>query len=160
MLASWAACSMACPAWCRPARASPSTVSAPPILAGGLLTIGLALAAVSVAHSFPAFAVIAAIAGAGNSVFHPADFALLNASVRHERLGRAFSIHGLGGSLGWAAAPVMYFLNALLGWVGAAVIGALPGIVLSILVLAHRPALVDHRLTARAPAAQHGQGSL
>ena len=39
-----------------------------PILAGGLLTIGLALAAVSVAHSFPAFAAIAAIAGAGNSV--------------------------------------------------------------------------------------------
>ena len=131
-----------------------------PILAGGLLIVGLALAAVSVAHSFPAFAAIAAIAGAGNSVFHPADFALLNASVRHDRLGRAFSIHGLGGSLGWAAAPVMYFLNALLGWVGAAVIGALPGIVLAILVLVHRRDLVDHRIKARAVAAEQGKASL
>ncbi len=127
-----------------------------PILAGGLLTIGLALAAVSVAHTFWAFAVIAAIAGAGNSVFHPADFALLNASVQQNRLGRAFSIHGLGGSLGWAAAPVMYFLNALFGWVGAAVIGALPGLVLSVLVFAHRRDLVDHRIKAHAAAAAGG----
>jgi MFS family permease len=126
-----------------------------PILAGGLLAIGLALAAVSVAHTFWAFALVAAIAGAGNSVFHPADFALLNASVRHDRLGRAFSIHGLGGSLGWAAAPVMYFLNALVGWVGAAVIGALPGVVLAVLVLTHRRNLVDHRIKAHA-AAQSG----
>ncbi len=107
-----------------------------PILAGGLLIIGLALAAISFAHSFPAFAAIAVIAGAGNSVFHPADFALLNASVNHKRLGRAFSIHGLGGSLGWRAAPVMYFLNDLFGWVGAAVLGALPGLVLAVLVFA------------------------
>jgi MFS family permease len=131
-----------------------------PILAGGLLAIGLALAAVSVAHTFWAFAVIAAIAGAGNSVFHPADFALLNASVRHDRLGRAFSIHGLGGSLGWAAAPVMYFLDALVGWVGAAMIGALPGIVLAILVVAHRRDLIDHRIKARAATTEHGRASV
>ena len=128
-----------------------------PILAGGLLTIGLSLAVVSFAHSFWAFAAIAVIAGAGNSVFHPADFALLNASVQHGRLGRAYSIHGLGGSLGWAAAPVMYFLNALFGWVGAAVLGALPGLVLSVLVFAHRRDLVDHRIKARAAAESAGQ---
>jgi MFS transporter, FSR family, fosmidomycin resistance protein len=131
-----------------------------PILAGGLMTVGLALASVSVAQSFWAFAAISVIAGAGNSVFHPADFALLNASVRQERLGRAFSIHGLGGSLGWAAAPVMFFLNALLGWVGTAVIGALPGIVLSLLVLTHRRELVDHRLKVHAAAATQPNSSL
>ena len=38
-----------------------------PILAGGLFTIGVALALISVAHSFWAFAAIAVIAGAGNS---------------------------------------------------------------------------------------------
>ena len=65
------------------------------------------------------------IAGLGNSVFHPADFALLNASVDQSRLGRAYSIHGVGGSLGWAAAPVMYFLDSMFGWVGAALIGAI-----------------------------------
>lgn len=127
-----------------------------PILAGGLFVVGLGLACVSVAHSFTGFACIAVIAGLGNSVFHPADFALLNASVNQNRLGRAFSIHGLGGSLGWAAAPVMYFLDSLFGWVGAALIGALPGLILSGLVLIHREQLVDHRVKVRAAAAQHG----
>ena len=98
------------------------------------VTIGVALALISVAHSFVGFAAIAVIAGLGNSVFHPADFALLNASVNPGRLGRAFSIHGVGGSLGWAAAPVMYFLDSMFGWVGAALIGAMPGLVLSVLV--------------------------
>ena len=70
-----------------------------PILAGGLAALGLSLGLVSMAHSFWAFAAIAVLGGAGNSVFHPADFAILNASVNQNRLGRAFSIHGLGGSL-------------------------------------------------------------
>lgn len=127
-----------------------------PILAGGLLVVGLGLACISFAHSFVGFACIAVIAGLGNSVFHPADFALLNSSVSQNRLGRAFSIHGLGGSLGWAAAPVMYFLDSLFGWVGAALIGALPGIVLSALVFIHREELVDHRVKVRAAAALPG----
>lgn len=127
-----------------------------PILAGGLFVVGCGLGLISFAHSFAAFAAIAVVAGLGNSVFHPADFALLNSSVTQSRLGRAYSIHGLGGSLGWAAAPVMYFLDSMFGWIGAALIGALPGIVLSFLVLIHRRELVDHRIKERAAAAQHG----
>lgn len=127
-----------------------------PILAGGLAVIGVALALVSFAHSFPAFAAIAVVAGLGNCVFHPADFALLNASVNQGRLGRAYSIHGVGGSLGWAAAPIMYFLDSMFGWVGAALIGATPGLVLAVLVWSQRETLIDHRVKARAVAAQHG----
>lgn len=127
-----------------------------PILAGGLAVVGLGLALISVAHSFAGFAAIAVVAGLGNSVFHPADFALLNSSVNQARLGRAFSIHGLGGSLGWAAAPVMYFLDSMFGWVGAALIGAMPGLILSVLVLLHRRELVDHRVKVRAAAALYG----
>ncbi len=130
-----------------------------PILAGGLAALGLTLGLIAVAHTFPALAVIAILGGLGNCVFHPADFALLNASVNQKRLGRAFSIHGLGGSLGWAAGPAMYFLDHLFGWVGAALIGAVPGLVLSILVIAHRTDLVDHRIKARAVAATHGEMS-
>lgn len=127
-----------------------------PILAGGLAALGLTLGLFSVAHSFVAFAAIAVLGGLGNCVFHPADFALLNASVNQNRLGRAFSIHGLGGSLGWAAGPAMYFLDHLFGWVGAALIGAIPGLVLSVMVLVHRTDLVDHRIKARATAAKEG----
>lgn len=121
-----------------------------PILAGGLATIGLALGSIALAHGFAHFAAIAVIAGLGNCVFHPADFALINASVDHTRLGRAYSIHGLGGSLGWAAGPVMYFLNGLFGWVGAALLGALPGLVLAALIWSRGSDLVDHRVKHRA----------
>ena len=127
-----------------------------PILAGGLFVVGCGLGLISFAHSFAAFAAIAVVAGLGNSVFHPADFALLNSSVTQSRLGRAYSIHGLGGSLGWAAAPIMYFLDSMFGWIGAALIGALPGIILSFLVLIHRRELIDHRIKERAAVAQHG----
>jgi MFS transporter, FSR family, fosmidomycin resistance protein len=131
-------------------------LGARPILAGGLAVIGCALALISVVHSFAGFAAIAVIGGLGNAVFHPADFALLNASVNHGRLGRAYSIHGVGGSLGWAAAPVMFFLDSMFGWVGAALIGALPGLIVSALVLIHRTELVDHRVKGRAAATERG----
>ena len=65
-----------------------------PILAGGLFVVGLGLACISVAHSFVGFAGIAVIAGLGNSVFHPADFALLNSSVNTKLInpGPAISV--------------------------------------------------------------------
>ena len=120
-----------------------------PILAGGLMAVGCALGLVGFAHSFAQFAAIAVLGGLGNSVFHPADFAILNASVDARRIGRAFSIHGLGGSLGWAGGPAMFFLDSAVGDANAALIGAIPGIVLSILVWTHRTDLVDHRTTVR-----------
>ena len=40
--------------------------------------------------------------GVGNGVFHPADFAMLNASIAPKRLGYAYSMHGVGGNLGYA----------------------------------------------------------
>ena len=91
-----------------------------PILAGGLLVLGVSLGLFAFVHSFAGFAAIAVLGGLGNSVFHPADFALLNASIDQKRLGRAFSIHGLGGSLGWAAGPAMYFLDGAVGPVNTA----------------------------------------
>jgi len=132
-----------------------------PILAGGLLALGCAMGSMAVAHSFAQFAAIAVLGGLGNSVFHPADFAILNASVDSRRLGRAFSIHGLGGSLGWAGGPAMFFLDSAVGDVPAALIGAVPGLVLAALVWGHRTDLVDHRIKARAStAAQPSSWSL
>jgi MFS family permease len=124
-----------------------------PILAAGLAITAVGIASIALAHSFVAFALIAVLTGLGNCVFHPADFALLNSSVDQKRLGRAFSIHGLGGSLGWAAAPALYFLDAAIGWVGAALIAAIPGLILSVMVWEHRPYFVDHRIGVRHAAA-------
>jgi len=53
---------------------------------------------------------LAVLAGLGNSVFHSADYAIINGSVAEKRLGRAFSIHTFSGFLGGACAPVSILL--------------------------------------------------
>jgi MFS family permease len=47
------------------------------------------------------------VAGAGNGVFHPVDYTLLNRKIGRERLGHAYSVHGVTGTLGWAVAPAL-----------------------------------------------------
>ncbi|MCY7388098.1 MAG: MFS transporter [Burkholderiales bacterium] len=93
----------------------------------GLLTLSGVL--VSLAPNFIGLMAAAAVAGMGNSVFHPADFALINRRVSAERLGHAFSMHGLSGNIGWAVSTiVMLALATAFGWraagLGAALFGA------------------------------------
>jgi predicted MFS family arabinose efflux permease len=59
----------------------------------------------------------ALVAGLGNGVFHPVDYTLLNRKVSAPRLGHAYSVHGITGSLGWALAPALLVPIALAsGW--------------------------------------------
>ena len=93
----------------------------------GMLTLSGVMLGLS--SSYATLMLTAAIAGAGNSIFHPADFTLLNHRVSQARLGHAFSVHGLSGNLGWASAPVfMAGLASVAGWhvagFGAAAVGA------------------------------------
>jgi MFS transporter, FSR family, fosmidomycin resistance protein len=75
------------------------------------------------------------LAGVGNSVFHPADFTILNARVESARLGYAYSAHGMGGSVGYAAAPVFSAgLGAAFGWHAALYAAAAVGLVILALV--------------------------
>jgi MFS transporter, FSR family, fosmidomycin resistance protein len=83
----------------------------------------------ALSNSYAMLLVTAAVAGAGNSIFHPADFTLRNPRVSQPRLGPAFSVHGLSGNLGWAAAPLfMATIASVAGWhvagLGAAAVGA------------------------------------
>ncbi|HEX5000688.1 MAG TPA: MFS transporter, partial [Terriglobia bacterium] len=72
--------------------------------------------------------VAAFVAGLGNSVFHPADFSLLNHRVSTARLGHAFSAHGLSGNLGWVAGPlVMTAAATAAGWRVAGLVAGLLG---------------------------------
>jgi MFS family permease len=68
------------------------------------------------------------VAGLGNCVFHPADFALLNHRVSPSRLGHAFSMHGLSGNIGWALGPlVMTSTATLFNWRAAGLAAAVVG---------------------------------
>src|SRR6185369_15934020 len=73
------------------------------VLLGGiaLMVAGMLLAAS--AGSYAALVAGMALAGAGNGVFHPCNFSILNARVGVARLGYAYSAHGMAGSLGYAA---------------------------------------------------------
>jgi MFS family permease len=91
-----------------------------PVLFSALFVFLLAVISAATAQSFHGLFVAAALAGLGNSPFHPVDFSILNQKVSAQRLGHAFSVHGLSGSLGWALAPVFLVgLSGLLGWRGA-----------------------------------------
>ena len=99
-----------------------------------LATAGAALA--GLAQSYAMLVAAALIGGLGNSVFHPCDFSILNARVRKERLGYAFSGHGIAGYLGYAAAPAYAIaVAAAAGWrealLGAALVGAAVIVVLA-----------------------------
>lgn len=87
-----------------------------PVLVWGLLTQGIAIAAIGFTSDYWQVFALYAVAGAANAVFHPADYAILSASVARERLGRAFSVHLFSGNLGFALAPVMALLAALWNW--------------------------------------------
>ncbi len=100
------------------------------VLCGGVFLLSAGGFALALAPSFPMVLTAAAIAGLGNCVFHPADYTILNRRVSASRLGHAFSVHGLTGSLGWAIAPVYVLaLAQAFGWragaAGAAVVGLL-----------------------------------
>jgi len=107
------------------------------LLAGGALIAGLVP---GVAWLFP----IAFVMGIGNGVFHPADFAVLNANVAPKRLGHAYSTHGIGGSLGYAMAPVVsYGLGSVLGWRDALLVMGVLGIIGIAVLATQRRTLVS-----------------
>jgi MFS family permease len=118
------------------------------VLIGGLGLYSAAVVLFGFAPNLWVLAVLAVIAGLGNCVFHPSDYAILSARVEATRLGRAYGIHNLGGSLGWAAAPIAVLtLTSLFGWrVALCILGGL-GLLLTLYLVVHAAALrTDKRM--------------
>jgi MFS family permease len=87
------------------------------VLLTGMTLFASAIAAAALAPTYWLLLPIAALAGAGNSVFHPADYSMLNATVSPRRMARAYSVHGLSGNLGWVLAPALVMpVTQLAGW--------------------------------------------
>ena len=77
-----------------------------------------------------------AIAGVGNSVFHPADYSLISSSISGDRLGRAFSIHTFVGHVGFLIGPTLSAtLEPVIGWQGALMTIGTIGIVMSLVMI-------------------------
>lgn len=131
-----------------------------PVLVAGtaLLAFGIGLA--GLAGSFGILLAMAALAGLGNAVFHPADFAILNASIDPRRVGRGFAVHTTSGMLGYAAAPATVLgLASVIGWRAALVaVGAL-GLGVAVLLALRTRGFADHRAAVPARTAHSGPGA-
>ena len=120
------------------------------VLLFGMAMFSLALLLTGLATSYWMLLAVAVLAGMGNSVFHPADFAILNAKVNPKRLGYAFSTHGIGGNFGWLAAPVFSIgISTAYGWRAATIVAGVLGLLITA-IIASRPVLADAQADAGA----------
>ena len=141
-------------------------IGARPVLFVGVGLLALAALAYSQSNGYWMLVMGAVIAGCGNGIFHPVDYTLINHKISPPNLPYAYSIHGVTGYIGWAAAPAfMVAVASVADWriafLSAAVVEAL---ILLILWLG-RERLIDNVQERKAKsheshaAAHPGEGS-
>src|SRR5260221_12879912 len=112
-------------------------IGARKVLLIGLSLGGLALIRLGMHLSSTSLILCAALLGLANSVYHPADYALLSAHMDVRRMGRAFSIHTFAGFVGGAVAPaIMAALVATVGGLGALIVAGAVGPAVALLLVA------------------------
>jgi len=112
-------------------------IGARKILLMGITLGGLALIMLGLHLSYPWLIASAMLLGLANSVYHPANYAILSAHMNEARMGRAFSIHTFAGFLGGAVAPaIVATLVATIGGHGALIVTGAVGPLVALLLLA------------------------
>jgi MFS family permease len=113
-------------------------------LVGGTLLMSLSIAAMGFASHLWQIWLLAVLSGVGNSVIHPADYAILSSSIGKERIGRSFAFHTFNGNLGFMAGPpVVALLMAAMGWRGALITVGLLGVPTVLAILLQSRVLKD-----------------
>lgn len=113
--------------------------------ASGFVTVGLV-------DSFWVMIAMFAIAGMGNTVYHPADYTLLSQHVPADRIGQAFSLHTFAGMLGSAVAPAsLLMLQSAWGWRGAFIGAGVLGFAVALLLLLVRDGATATRTASTRP---------
>jgi predicted MFS family arabinose efflux permease len=125
-----------------------------PFLVGGTLLMSLSIAAMGLASSFWQILGLAVLSGVGNSVIHPADYAIISGSADKERMGRSFALHTFSGNLGFSAGPpVIAALMLAMGWRAALTLVGLLGVPVVAAILLQSGILRDQ---ARHAPSTHG----
>ena len=110
-------------------------IGARKVLLMGLTLGGFALIMLGLHLSYPWLIASAALLGLANSVYHPADYAILSAHMDETRMGRAFSIHTFAGFVGGAVAPAtVAALVAGIGGHGALIVTGAVGPAVALLL--------------------------
>ena len=111
-------------------------VGARKVLLIGLTLGGCALIMLGLHLSYSWLIASAALLGLANSVYHPADYAILSAHMDETRMGRAFSIHTFAGFLGGAVAPaIVAALVVTTGGSGALIAAGAVGPLVALLLM-------------------------
>lgn len=106
------------------------------ILLAGLTLGGVALILLGLHLSYASLIACAVLLGLANSVYHPADYAILAEHMDEARMGRAFSIHTFAGFLGGAVAPaIVAALVTLSGGAGALIASGAIGVAVALLLI-------------------------
>ena len=123
--------------------------------ARALLVAGLAIGATAfviagLIDSFAIMVVMFAIAGVGNTVYHPADYAMLSRHISSKQIGQAFSVHTFAGMMGSAVAPAsLLVMERMWGWRGAFIGAGILGFIVAAVLLSFRdPPVVTSGVTA------------
>ena len=98
------------------------------LLLFGVVTMSTSVFFMGLAPSYWMLLPLAVISAFGNCVFHPADLSILSEKISPYRIGRAFAVHGFGGTSGYFLAPVIiyYGVASFAGWrAGLMVAGAI-----------------------------------
>ena len=109
------------------------------VLVAGLMCGAAGLAIASMVNSYWVLIAMFGLMGIGNTVYHPADYALLSRYVSAERASQAYSIHTFAGMAGGAAAPATILLMySSFGWRGAFMGAAIVGFLVAVALLFQR----------------------
>ncbi len=129
-------------------------------LIGGTLLMTLSISAMGFTSAYWQLVALALLSGVGNSVFHPADYAILSGSIEPARLGRSFAFHTFSGNIGFAAAPpATAALMLLLGWRGALIFVGLLGLPVVATILWQSRILIDQARRPQSRAPEHPSGA-
>ena len=107
------------------------------ILLAGLALGGLALVILGLHLSYPSLIACAVLLGLANSVYHPANYAILAEHMDEARMGRAFAVHTFAGYFGGAVAPaIVAALVTISGGTGALIASGAIGVMTALLLIA------------------------
>ena len=131
------------------------------VLLAGLALLSISMLLCGLVSEFWMLIPLAVVGGVGNSVFHPADLAILTDKISRPRLGRAYGIHALSGNIGWAAAPVFIMTVVQFSdWRTALVLAGCVGFAVLLVLLLSGTELVEsarHAASTRRPEVTAGE---
>lgn len=105
------------------------------LLAVSLFWIGFPYLLMGFSHSYWMLIACVTLVGIGNNLWHPAAIPML-AQRFPERKGLVLSLHGMGGNVGDALAPLAAgALLAVVGWRAVVTMNVIPGAIMATLIL-------------------------